>query len=389
MIDQKQIDKSNSDKKTKREDIKEIGYKDSNGSKLHCIPNKLNENIKGNAQEYSFNESKPNPSELSNDNQMLFKHQIKLINHHLDEQDKTSNYTFKNEALNAKKIEYYECNTDNRNKSYKYNYFGLPKYGLEEKSTQTDITHRELDNLRFIADEFTSLKEEFLINFISNHPDVLKKIYNNALKKKDVPTRIKVNIKRRINSKIQEKSKNNNIEKTCKIETKEKISEFLGEKCQDSNGNIKTVLDDALKRSCSDAILYKVSNSNDLIQNNNLAFNSVNGLKDSSSPFSENFLNKKHLVENLLDSMDRSIKEDLNVSFESPSLTQNISFKKKFSHNKFVKKQLSLEMKISKMQKKKRFDPFNFFKEEYLLSHPFKDNYTIDQVNKYFNYRTL
>ena len=383
MIDHKQIEKSNTEKKSRQEELKETGYKDAYGSKKHCFYNKLNENIKINSHEHSSSDGKGIPPEIINDNPMPFKNHIKVINNSFQEHSKTGNITVKKENLKARRIECYTSEGDNQIKGNRLNYFALPYYGLEEKSTQTDFTSRELDNLKHVAEEFNSLKEEFLINFISNHPDVLKKVYYSALKKKDIPTRINVNLKRRINSKIHTKNHEN---KTSKLVKKEKKSLFLGEKSQETDVNVKAIIDDYPFAPVSDSIMGKVSNMNNIINitNNNLISNSVNAGKESPSPVSENFLNKKHLMENLLDSIDRTNKDDvMKANSDSPSFTPPISIKKEFFTDKFKKKQISLDKKIIKFQKKQRFDPFNFFKDEYIRSNPLKDQSTIEQVGYY------
>lgn len=89
-------------------------------------------------------------------------------------------------------------------------------------------------------------------------------------------------------------------------------------------------------------------------------------------------------MENLLDSIDRTNKDDvMKANSDSPSFTPPISIKKEFFTDKFKKKQISLDKKIIKFQKKQRFDPFNFFKDEYIRSNPLKDQSTIEQVGYY------
>ena len=383
MIDRKLLEKSNIEMNTRQNDINETSYKDPISSNKHSLHNKLYENIKNNSVEHSLINPNNKSSDAINKNQMLFRNQLKIINNLNEENSKTNNNGNKYEILRPNNTEISEGNRDIHENFFKFNYFALPKYGLEEKSTQTDYTSRELDNMKYIADEFHSLKDEFLLNFISNHPDLIKKIYKNAIRKKNAPTRINVNIKRRINSKIHEKSKKSNMDNSFKIDKRLKKSSYLEKNVLESNINIKSGLNDSIKRSSSDTVLNKVSNVKNLIkvQNNNINLASnLNGTKESSTSVSENFLSKKHLMDNLIDSMDKTNKEEYIDKSESQSGTPSISLKKDLSYDKFLKKQLSIEKKNKNIQKKKKFDPFNFFKEEYIHSHPYKDHSIIEQV---------
>ena len=86
-------------------------------------------------------------------------------------------------------------------------------------------------------------------------------------------------------------------------------------------------------------------------------------------------------MENLLDSMDKIKKEETYPISDSPSASHSVSLpKKETQQEKSLKKQISLEKKISKLQKKQQFDPFKFFKEEYIHSHPNVDQSQVEQV---------
>ena len=387
MIDQKQIEKSNTEKKTKQEEIKETGYKDSFNSKIHSFNNKLTENMKINSQEHSFNDAKHFPTELINESHHVYRPPGMVSNTAFDEIAKGSNYHLKNDSFKSKKIEFFDRNEEQIEKLSKFQYFSLPKYGLEEKSCQTDLSGREIDCLKCISEEFNSLKEEFLLNFISNHPDILKKLYYNAIKKKDHSTFVDVKIKKRINNKTQDKKVFE--QHKSKINDKKKIlSSFFEEKSpeKDTQGIIKHVADDSQKRSSLDSCFVKVTNSSNIVNKINSNNNILNGLspnlnKEEPSPISENFLNKKHLMETILDSMDKIKKEDVYPNSDSHSATQSISLpKKEIQQDKSLKKQISLEKKLSKIQKKQQFDPFKFFKEEYIHSHPNMDQSQVEQV---------
>jgi len=386
MIDQKQIEKSNTEKKSRQEEIKETGYKDSINSKINGFNNKLTENMKINSQEHSFNDVKHFSSDFVNESHLVYRSPGIVNNTLFDDVAKGSNNLIKNDTFKSKRSEFFDRNEELNDKFSKFHYFSLPKYGLEEKSCQTDLSGRDIDCLKCLSDEFNSLKEEFLLNFISNHPDVLKKLYYNAIKKKDLSTLVEVKIKKRINTKNMDKKV---TEPKNKITEKKKLTpSFFEDKSQDheTQGVTKQITEDTNKRSSFDSTLVKVSNTSNIINKTNSNNNILNGfspkfIKEDPSTISENFLNKKHLMENLLDSMDKIKKEETYPISDSPSASHSVSLpKKETQQEKSLKKQISLEKKISKLQKKQQFDPFKFFKEEYIHSHPNVDQSQVEQV---------
>ena len=378
MIDQKQVEKANSEKKTRQEEIKETGFKDSYISKKHSYNSKLNENIKINAQEYSFNDAPAIILETENDH--LARHINTSKHYHNPKGELAKND--QNESLKRKTCENYSLTFDNYEKNCKLNYFSLPKYGLEEKTTQTDFTCKDIENLKYLSDEFNSLKEEFVIKFIANQPDILKKLYHNSFKKKDVATRIKVNLKRRVDPKIHEKTTKNPMEIKAKFEKKEKKTVFMGEKS--SEINIKT-LTETNKKSVLEAENNKAFNTD--MNTNESKEDSLNGIKEHITLISENFLSKKHFIESIIDSIDKDKTKKEEIPILNPviptifNLNSNINVKKEMNFDKLAKKQISLEKKLTKIQKKQKFDPFNFFKNEYLCTNRDKDEHVIFYLN--------
>jgi hypothetical protein len=64
----------------------------------------------------------------------------------------------------------------NEKRSY-LNYFSLPKYGLCEKSTQTMLTGRDIDELESLRGEFLANKREYVSTLIKNNSEIFKKLH--------------------------------------------------------------------------------------------------------------------------------------------------------------------------------------------------------------------
>ena len=101
----------------------------------------------------------------------------------------------------------------------------MPKYGIIERESQTDLTIRDIDSLLTIKDEFNLAREQFVYNYISSQPDILKKILRtqNELTNRN----IKVNIKN--SAKVKLRKKHSESFKTEEFLTKEKNC-FLSKK---------------------------------------------------------------------------------------------------------------------------------------------------------------
>jgi hypothetical protein len=56
------------------------------------------------------------------------------------------------------------------------NYFSLPKYGLCEKSTQTMLTGRDIEELEALKGEFLATKNEYVASLMKNNSDIFKKL---------------------------------------------------------------------------------------------------------------------------------------------------------------------------------------------------------------------
>lgn len=402
MIDQKLNPISNPKNDPKPDDPKQSPKKEPLSAIKPLLTSKYTENFKLHSQELSLMENKPLSFENPNDLSGNFTSPGRL--HHLlaDDFPNHASNSFKYDVSKSRKIEFLENNSESVDKSKKFGYFFLPKYPIEEKAIQTDLTMREIDSLKYVAEEFQSLKEDFLLNFISLHPDVMKKLYYKALKRKDVGEHVKVSIKKRVHHKAHEKKtgEEKKVGRTSNAEKKKNLSlSAFEEKSQDqSKAPTKpNTTEENLKRSASDIGLSKslsfplTNPSLALIteQTSNLT-NPKNGpqielpqlIKDDSYQVSENFLKKKHIMENLFDDEGKPKKEDSVDKSDSQSFTPSLcTGRKDINFNdKMIKKQLSLEKKFHKMQKKQEFNPFRFFKEEYLGTHSNLDPVKAEQV---------
>ena len=120
MIDQKQIANSNSEKKSRPDELKETGLKDQFGGKKNSLLSKFTDNIKINTNEHSFSDGKNHPSDFPSEGQGWNKPAMKGNTVFFEDTTKTAVSAFKNENFKAKKIDFYGVQEDfsekNKNK---------------------------------------------------------------------------------------------------------------------------------------------------------------------------------------------------------------------------------------------------------------------------------
>jgi hypothetical protein len=99
-----------------------------------------------------------------------------------------------------------DLETNSNEKRMYLNYFSLPKYGLCEKSTQTMLTGRDIEELEALKGEFLSNKNEYVNNLMKNNSEIFKKLLPPEINRNDNFKNF-VGIKRNCDSPIKIRSK--------------------------------------------------------------------------------------------------------------------------------------------------------------------------------------
>jgi hypothetical protein len=224
-----------------------------------------------------------------------------------------------------------DLETNTSEKRTYLNYFSLPKFGLCEKSTQTMLTGRDIDELEALKGEFLANKKEYVSNLMKNNSEIFKKLHPPEINQNE-------NIKNFVG-----------IKRNCDSEIKIRSRKFI----------------------TTDGSLFKPHihfKDQTKIRKNGRAVN-VSNVNETNNfiMFNEFKLEPKLLDDINLNDVITSLNKNSNME---PLIKKRKVFYIIIKYNRKVKPTLDERREKPEKIKIKKFDPYQYYKEEFKQSHP-------------------
>ncbi len=212
----------------------------------------------------------------------------------------------------------------------------LPRYGLCEKSTQTFLTSRDIDNYEAIK---TSSPEELVLNLFKSSPDVIRKIYGknlnlsaeNIFSSSSATEKNIENFKSYFTSKFENVENSSNSYDNCKkfptTSKKNSIENYNGNQELQFQNNL-------ISRKRKIPLDYNDFNKNGLYEKNlqNEKYGNKIKVKENLNSSIEN--DKYVIVKNLYSAMSNEETSNTNDNLNNQKSTNQIYIKRKFDNRK-------------------------------------------------------